>query len=66
MNQLFLTLTLSSLDIWGIHAAIRKILDTLDEKPQRNNLSKFGTLKYEFPQLRHSALKEMIGVRFKD
>ena len=41
---------------WRVHTTLRKILDTLDDKPQRNNLSKLGTLKYEFPQLRHSAL----------
>ena len=42
---------------WRVHTTLRKILDTLDDKPQRNNLSKLGTLKYEFPQLRHSALR---------
>ena len=41
---------------WGVCTFLRKILDTLDEKSQRNNLSKLGTLKYEFPQLWHSAL----------
>ena len=41
---------------WRVHTTLRKNLDTLDDKPQRNNLSKLGTLKYEFPQLRHSAM----------
>ena len=46
------------LNSWGVHTTLRKILDTLDEKPQGNNLSKLGTLKYEFPQLWHSAMFE--------
>ena len=49
-----------SLYSWGVCTTLRKILDTLDEKPQRNNLSKLGTLKYEFPQLWHSALGLMM------
>ena len=40
----------------GVCTTLRKILDILDEKQQRNNLSKLGTLKYEFPQHLHSAL----------
>ena len=44
------------LDSWVVCATLRKILVTLDEKPQRNNLSKLGTLEYECPQLWHSAL----------
>ena len=46
------------LNSWGVHTALRKILDTLDEKPQGNNLSKLGNLKYKFPQLWHSAMFE--------
>ena len=46
-----------SLYSWGVCTTLRKILDTLDEKPQRNNLSKLGTLKYECPQLWHSAMR---------
>ena len=52
--QIFLLLLF--LDSWGVYATLRKILDTLDEKPQRNNLSKLGTLKCECPQLWHSAM----------
>ena len=47
---------------WRVHTTLRKILDTMDDKPQRNNLSKLGTLKYEFPQLRHSALRFIINL----
>ena len=53
--QIFLLLLF--LDSWGVYATLRKILDTLDDKPQRNNLSKLGTLKYECPQLWHSAMR---------
>ena len=41
---------------WGVHTTLCKILDTLDEKPQRNGLSKLGTLKCECPQLLYSAM----------
>ena len=51
------------LDSWGVYATLHKILDTLDEKPQRNNLSKLGTLKYEFPQLRHSAMASTLAAK---
>ena len=53
---LHIFLFLIFLDSWGVYATLHKILDALDEKPQRNNLSKLGTLKYECPQLWHSAM----------
>ena len=31
-------------------------MSTLNEKPQRNYLSKLGTFEYEYPQVWHSAL----------
>ena len=42
----------------GIELPGQLKINILDEKPQRNNLSKLGTLKYEFPQLRHSVTSE--------
>ena len=44
------------LDSSGVHTTLRKIWDTLNEKPQRNYWSKFGSLKYKGPQLWHSAM----------
>ena len=52
------------LDSWGVHTTLRTILDTLGEKPHRNDLSKLGTLKYECPQLLHSALEAFYLLKY--